>query len=123
MGKCGSAKRNKIYIVGKVLMRAIQKNVILLNLNHCVKNYGHFCQIYQNHSQIMVMSRALASNSGNVYFSLDSLLNFRKSYQIWGKLAQERKVTGKKKTNLGGGKHPPPVLIRLSQKRYSSGKK
>ena len=35
--------------------------------------------------------------------------NFRKSYQIWGKLAEGQKVTGKKQ--IGGG--PPPVLIGL----------
>ena len=51
-----SAEQNKIYIVGKVLMRAIQ-NVTLLNLSHCVKSYGHLCQIYHDHSPNMVMSR------------------------------------------------------------------
>ena len=30
------------------------------------------------------------------YLSPNSILNFRKSYQIWGKLAQEQKVTGKR---------------------------
>ena len=50
-------RRNKIDIVGKVLMRAIQKCKFLLNLRHCVKSYGHLCQIYQNHSPNMVMSR------------------------------------------------------------------
>ena len=45
MAKFGPpAKPNKIYIIRKVLMRAIQ-NVLLLNLSHCVKGYGHFCQI------------------------------------------------------------------------------
>ena len=29
----------------------------------------------------------LTSNSKNFYLSPDSVLNFRKSYQIWGKLA------------------------------------
>ena len=27
----------------------------------------------------------------NVYFLSNSILNFRKSYEIWGKLAQEQK--------------------------------
>ena len=44
------------------------------------------------------------------------MLNFRKCYQIWGKLAQERKITGKKQNS--GWKPPPPppspVLTMLS---------
>ena len=56
--------------------------------------------------QIWSCHVTLASNSKNVYFSPNFILNFRKSYQIRGKLAQEEKVTGKNK--LGGGKHTPP---------------
>ena len=59
----------------------------------------------------MIMSVTLASNSENFYFSPNSVLNFRKSYQIFGKLAQEQKVTGKKQ--IGGGTTPTPVLIGL----------
>ena len=58
MGKCGfGGTKQNIYIVGKVLMRAIQKCNFLLNLSHYVKSYGHLCQFYQNHSPNMVMSR------------------------------------------------------------------
>ena len=39
-----STKPSKLYIIQKVLMRAIQ-NVLLLNLSHYVKSYGHLCQI------------------------------------------------------------------------------
>ena len=56
----------------------------------------------------------LASNSENFYFLPNSILNFRKCYQLWGKLAQEQKVKGKKKNKLGGWKRPP-VLIELRQ--------
>ena len=56
----------------------------------------------------------LASNSENLYFWLNSVLNFRKSYQICEKLAQEQKSYSQK-TNWGG-KHPPPVLIGLIRK-------
>ena len=48
----------------------------------------------------------LASNSKTFYFSLNFVLNFSKSYKIWGKLTQEQKVIGKKQ--IEGGKHPPP---------------
>ena len=61
--------------------------------------------------QIWSCHMTLASNSKNFYFSPNSILNFRKSYQIWGNLTQEQKVTGKNK--LGGGNPPPPVLIGL----------
>ena len=42
---------------------------ILLNLSDCVKSYGHLCQIYQNHSQNMVMSR-------DPYFKFRKFLSF-----------------------------------------------
>ena len=82
----------------------------------------------------MVMSRALASNSENFYFSPDSILNFRKRYQIWGKLAQEQK-SYRPKTNWGMWKHPPPpsayrvkpkkipIWIQFNQKKVISYKK
>ena len=54
-----SAKPNKLYIIRKVLMRAMQKCTFLLNLSHYVKRYGHFCQIlaffYDAPSSNMVM--------------------------------------------------------------------
>ena len=52
------------------------------------------------------MSRDPGLKFRNFYFSPNFVLNFRKSYQIWEKLAQEQKVTGKKQ--IGGWKTPPP---------------
>ena len=54
----------------------------------------------------------LASNSKKFYILPNSILNFTKSYQIWGTLAQEQKVKGKKQIG-GGWKRPPAVLIGL----------
>ena len=71
------------------------------------KSYGHLCQIYHNHLLDMVMSRDSGFKFRKLLFFAQFYINFRKSYQIWGKLAQEQKVTGKKKT-IGGGKHTPP---------------
>ena len=51
-----SAEPNKIYILQKVLMRAIEKCNFLLNLSHCVKSYGHLHQINHDHSPNMAMS-------------------------------------------------------------------
>ena len=106
-----SAGPNKIYIVGKVLTRAIQKCKLLLNLSHCVKSYGHLCQIYQNHSPNMVMSLDPGFKFLNFYFSPNSVLNCRKIYHIWEKLVQKQKVTGKKQIAGGNPPPPPPVLI------------
>ena len=55
--------------------------------------------------QIRSCHVTMASDSENFYFTPNSALNLKKSYQIWGKLAQEQKVRGKKQ--IGGcGKHP-----------------
>ena len=57
----------------------------------------------------------LASNSENFYFSPNSVSNFRKSYQIWGKLALEQKSYRQKQT--GGWKTPPSAYrVKLSMK-------
>ena len=53
----------------------------------------------------------LTSNSKNFYFSPNSVLNFRKNYQIWGNWLKNKKVTSKKQ--IGGGKHPPPSSYRV----------
>ena len=64
--------------------------------------------------QIWSCQVTLASNSENFYFSPNSVSNFWESYQVWGKLAQEQKVTAKKQ-NSGWKTTPlPSVLIGLS---------
>ena len=63
---------------------------------------GIYVKFTETAHQIWSCHMILASNSKNLYFSPNSISNCRKSYQIWGKLAQEQKVTGKK-TNWGGG--------------------
>ena len=69
----------------------------------------------------MVMSRDSGLNSERFYFSPDFVSNFRKIYQIWGKLAQEHKSCRKKQ--IGGGKHcPPQVLIGLKNAKVSKSK-
>ena len=65
--------------------------------------------------QIWSCHVTLASNSENVYFSPDSVLNFRKSYQIWEKLAQEQK-SYRQKTNWGGVENHPPSAYRVNKR-------
>ena len=50
--------------------------------------------------QIWSCHVTLPSKFANFYFLPNSTLNFRKSYQIWGKLAQEEKSYSQK-TNWG----------------------
>ena len=61
--------------------------------------------------QIRSCHVTLASNSENFYLFPNSVLNFRKSYQIWEKLGQEQK--GYRQKQIGGG-NIPPVLIGLN---------
>ena len=64
------------------------------------------------HSPNMVMSRD-PDFKFRKFFSPNSVLNFRKSYQLWGIDSRTKKLQAKKQT--GGGKHPPPVLIGLTR--------
>ena len=57
---------------------------------------GIYVKFYYDHPLNMVLSRdPKAANFENFYFSSDSILNFRKSYQIWGNWLKNKKVTGK----------------------------
>ena len=108
-----SAEPNKIYIVGKVLMRDIQK-CNFLNLSHCVKSYGHLCEIYQNHSPNMVMSRHPGFKFRKFLFLTNSVLNFGKVIKFGGSWLKIKRVTGKNKLGVENTPPPPPVLIGLS---------
>ena len=77
---------------------------------------GIYVKFTKTTHQIWSCHVALASNSGNSYFSPDSVLKFKKSYQIWGKLAQEQKVTGKKQ--IRGWKTPLMVIGLSSHFKY-----
>ena len=54
MGKCVPRRNQTNLYRSKDFEESYSK---MLNLSHCVKSYGHLCQIYQNHSPNMVMSR------------------------------------------------------------------
>ena len=77
------------------------------------KVMGIYVKFTKTAHQIWSCHVTLASNSPKFYFLPNSVLNFRESYQIWGNLAQEQKVTGEKQ--IWGGKHPLPVLMGLTQ--------
>ena len=67
------------------------------------KVMGIYVKFYHDHAPNMVLSRNPGSKFRKI-FSSDSILNFRKRFQIWGKLAQEQKCYRQKN----------PVLIGLS---------
>ena len=55
----------------------------------------------------------LTSNSENFYFLPNSVLNFRKSYQIWGEIGSRTKMLQAKNKLWVEPPPPQPVLIRL----------
>ena len=59
----------------------------------------------------MVMPRDPGFEFQKFLFSPNSILNFRKSYQIWGKLAQEQK-SYRQKPNWGGGTSPSAYGVK-----------
>ena len=62
---------------------------------------GHLCQIYQNHSPNMVMSRDSGLKFQKfLYFLPKSVLNFKKSYQIWGNWLKKKKLQAKNKLGV-----------------------
>ena len=69
------------------------------------KVMGIYVKFTKTTHQIWSCYVILASNSENFHFSPKSVLNFRKSYQIWLKLAKEQKSYRQKQIG-GGGKHP-----------------
>ena len=77
------------------------------------KVMGIYVKFTKTTHQIWSCHVTLVSNSEIFYFSPNSIVNFRKSYQIWGKLAQEQN-SYRQKTNWGGGKRLPLVLIGLT---------
>ena len=99
-----SLEPNKKCIVQKVLMRAIQ-NVPFIEFEPlCQKFWAFMSSFTMTTDQLWSCHVALATNFENFYCSLNSILDFWKNCQIWGKLAQELNVKGKNRTR--GGKHP-----------------
>ena len=77
-----SAEPNKIYIVRKVSMRAIQKNVIFIEFEPLCQKLWAFMSSF---------TMTLATNFEKFYFSPNSILNFRKSTKFGGNwLKKER---------------------------------
>ena len=104
------AEPNKIYIVRKVLMRAIQKcNFYWISTTVSIV-MGIYVKFTITTHQIWSCHMTLALNSENFYFSPNCVSNVRKTYQIRCKLAENQKLQPKNK--LGVGKHSlPPITF------------
>ena len=111
-----SLEPNKIYIIRKVLMTAIQKWVTFIEFQPlCQKLWAFMSSFTMNTHQIWSCHVTLVVNFENFYFSPNFILNFRKSCQIWGKFAQEQERY-RQETKLGV--HPvliqPESTVRIS---------
>ena len=70
MGECGLPRTKQNVYRSKGFDESYPKNVILLNLSHCVQCYGIHVKFYHENSQIMVMSRDPSYNFENYIFAL-----------------------------------------------------
>ena len=116
MRKCGP----RIYRIyrWKEFDESYPKMYFLLNLSHCVKSYGHLCQMYQNHSpKIWSCHVILSSNSENFYFSPNSVLNFRKVTKFCENGLKNKKVTSKKQSG-GGVENTLPTSVFIGLNNY-----
>ena len=76
------------------------------------KVIGIYVKFYYDRSPNMVMTRDPGCKIRKFYCSPNSILNFRKRYQIWGKLAQEQK-SYRQEAKLRVENTPPPMLIMV----------
>ena len=97
------AEPNKIYIVGKVLMRAIKKCIFIEFEPLCQKLMDIYIKFTKITHQVWSCHVTLASNPQNLYLSPNSVLNFREKLPDLGEIGSRTKVKGKKQ--IGSGKH------------------
>ena len=107
-----SAKPNKLYIIRKALMRAIQKMYFVLNLSHYVKSYGHLCQILTFLTmpalQIWPCHVTQEANFEKIYLFLILHLILDKAAKFLVEKLSTSEVISQKPH--GGGKHPPSAF-------------
>ena len=101
-GKCGPRRNQIKYISLERFWWEPFKNVIFIEFEPLCQSkvMGIYVKFTKTTRQIWWCHVTLASNFENFYLSHNSVLNFRKSYQIWEKLTQEQKRYGQK-TNWG----------------------
>ena len=107
--------QNQTKYHSKNIDKSYPKMYFLLNVSHCVKSYGHFCQIltiYDSRSQNMVMSLDPRCKSLKIFVCPNSTFNIKKSQKISSRKAlyfgsyQQKPHGG----GGGGGGTPPQCL-------------
>ena len=90
----------------------------LLNLTHCVKSYGHFCQILAFFTmlanQIWSCHVTQDANFEIVLFCPNFTFNIRKSHKISSGNPSTSKVISQK-SHRGVENTPPPVPLGLNE--------
>ena len=104
-----SSDSKKIYIIWKVLRKAIPKCNFYWFWATVSKGMGIYVKFTKTTHQIWSCHMTLVSNSENFYFFSNSVLNFKKVTKIGGNWLKNKKL----QTGGGGGVKDPPVLIRL----------
>ena len=116
-----SAKPNKLYIIGNVLMRAIQKCTFLLNLSHYIKSYGHLCQFLAFFTmpalQIWPCHVTQEANFKKIIFFLILHLILGKGTKFLVEKLSTSEVISQKPHGVCG-KHPPPSAFRVCNDCY-----
>ena len=104
-----SAKPNKLYIIRKVLMRAIQKCIfywIWVTMSKVIGIYVKFWHFYDARYPNMAMSSDPRSKFRKKFILPNSAFNIGKSCKIIVEKLSTSEVVSRKPH--GGGKHPPP---------------
>ena len=95
----------------KIIDESCPKVCFLLNLSHCVKSYGHFCQILAVFTmpahQIWSCHVTQDANFEIFYFALILHLILEKVTTFPAEKPLLQKLSAKNFTGGGGGKHPP----------------
>ena len=98
----------------------------LLNLSHCFKSYGHFCQILALFTmpahQIWSCNVTQDANFENFLFCPNSTFNIRKSKKFLVENLSTSEVISKKPYGGGGKTTPPPPPNAFRVKEKSCGR-
>ena len=118
-----TAKPNKLYIIRKVLMRAIQ-NVLFIEFEPLCQKLWAFMSIfgifYDARSPNIAMSRDPRTKFQKILFFSNSAFNIRKIYKISSRKALYFRSYQPKTLRGGGGKHPPVLLGLRKFSRFTT---
>ena len=120
MAKFGPPRTHTNYISrSKSIAKSCLKMFFLLNLSHCLKSYGNFCQILAPFTmpacQILCCHVIQDVNLENLLCFLNSTFNIRKSHKISSEKALDFR-SYQHKTSQGWKTPPPPSAFRAGKR-------